>query len=302
MPRVKDLIRVAGCMIRQPNFRAPTIDMNGKTVVLTGPTEGGIGFETAKTLSSWGAKVILAGRNRDSTKAASEHIKSEVPNAALDTVDCDLSSLSSVDNCGKMVKSKLPERPDVLICNAGAIYEERQEREDGIDMTFAVCALGHHKLIYLLQPRRVVWVSGDIYVMAQGLADPSYKGFGTEAYTRACLARILLTRELKRWNQQNGVEMEVACLHPGVINSQFSKLGAVMKWLAKALLIDTVQGAQPSILLASMDGKEMKQHWDLPYYHSKHGWVELEEDDAAMKADVARHLFAECDRISGIER
>lgn len=302
MPRLKDLLRVANCMIGQPNFRAPKIDMNGKTIVLTGPTEGGIGFETAQTLSNWGAKVILAGRNQETTKAASEKIKSNVSNAKVDIVDCDLSSLSSVERCGTILKSIIPERPDVLICNAGMLNKKRQVSEDRIEMTFAVCALGHHKLIYLLQPKRVVWVSGDIYVMANGISDPDYQGFGVEAYSRACLARLLLARELKRWNMENGVDMEVACVHPGVINSEFSKMGTVLKWFAKALLIDTMQGAQPSILLASTKSEEMRQQWDLPYYHNKHGWVMLEDDDMAMKADVARNLFVKCDRICAIDR
>lgn len=39
--------------------------MNGKTVIVTGPT-GGIGKETAREIAKRGARVILACRNVDS--------------------------------------------------------------------------------------------------------------------------------------------------------------------------------------------------------------------------------------------
>lgn len=36
-----------GCMINQGNLTAPWVDMTGKNILITGPSIGGIGFETA---------------------------------------------------------------------------------------------------------------------------------------------------------------------------------------------------------------------------------------------------------------
>lgn len=45
------MLRVMGCVFRQGNFTAPEVDMTGKNVVVTGPSIGGIGFETALGLA-----------------------------------------------------------------------------------------------------------------------------------------------------------------------------------------------------------------------------------------------------------
>lgn len=48
---VNAFFRVIGCMFNQGNFVAPEADMSGKHVLVTGPTIGGIGFETALQLA-----------------------------------------------------------------------------------------------------------------------------------------------------------------------------------------------------------------------------------------------------------
>ena len=44
-------------------------DMQGKTVVVTGGNSG-IGFETAATLASMGARVLITARNADKGRSA----------------------------------------------------------------------------------------------------------------------------------------------------------------------------------------------------------------------------------------
>ena len=45
------MMRVLGCIFNQGSFTAPKVDMSDKTIVVTGPSIGGIGFETALGLA-----------------------------------------------------------------------------------------------------------------------------------------------------------------------------------------------------------------------------------------------------------
>lgn len=288
------------CLFNQPSFTAPPSDMTGKTVVLTGPTLGGIGFETAKTLATFGARVILAARNTSTAAEAAAAIRTAAPASSVQVLQCDLSQLHSVHKFAEDLAPLAPQGVDVLVCNAGATTRTARKTAEGVELTFAVCALGHHNLVHLLKPRRLVWVTGDIYVLASGMPDPFEEGTGEPAYFKACLARMLLAREWKRRAGGLGWTMEVVAVHPGVINSEFAKVNGVVKRIAASVLISVEQGAQASILSASAPSKDVHQEVALPYYHNKEGWIVLEEGDVAMDEAAAEELFEKCNEICGI--
>lgn len=293
------ILRVLNCIVYQPKFMAPIVDMSGKTVVVTGPTKGGIGYETALALAKFGARVILAARNPTTAQEAAEAIRSESPSSQIHRVQCDLFKLQSVSDCAEELKNLASSGVDVLVCNAGAEHHTGQMSEEGVEKTFAVCAMGHYKLINALQPRRVVWVTGDIYVLASKLPDPFLAEAGTQAYMRACLARLWLARELKARYEVAGTPMEVVCVHPGVVNSSFSKLRAMAKRIAGAILISPELGAQASILATTAPSADIHQNWVLPYYHNKQGWLNLPKDDLAMMSEEGKRLSIVCDEICG---
>lgn len=94
------------------------MDVNGKTVLLTGGSAG-IGREMARQLKSRGAKVILTGRD----PARLEAIKGE----GFEVIAADLSHADGVD----ALVAALEDRPiDILINNAG----------QGVDHDFRVAA------------------------------------------------------------------------------------------------------------------------------------------------------------------
>ena len=60
-------------------FKAPIVDMSNETVVITGPSRGGIGFETALALAQRGAQVLLAARNVEKAEKDAELIHESAP-------------------------------------------------------------------------------------------------------------------------------------------------------------------------------------------------------------------------------
>ena len=56
----------------------------------------GIGIETARVLALRGVHVVMAVRNTASGKKVKDEILKEIPNAKIDVMELDLSSLASV--------------------------------------------------------------------------------------------------------------------------------------------------------------------------------------------------------------
>lgn len=290
---MSNLLRVLRCVIGQPSFTAPCTDLSSQTILLTGPTRGGIGYTTAKILASFGARVILAARNPTTAAEAVSQIQAEVPGANVSFVKCDLADLGSVRTCSEVLRDV---SVDVLICNAGLLTQGLEKTVKGVEMTFAVCVLGHHLLIELLKPRRVVWVTGDIYVLSRGVVTPYREDGGFGAYTDACLARLWVARE---WKKRG---LEIVCVHPGAVRTGLNKAEGIMKRIEGWVLIDAEQGAQASVLVASLPNEDIHQDWDVPYYHNKFGWMQLTEEDKAINEEEGKKLFELCDEVCGIRR
>lgn len=292
--------RVAKDMMFQGNFKAPEVDMSGKTVVITGPSRGGIGFETALAIAQQGAQVLLAARNVEKATSDLEIIASHTGQAGkLKVFKCDVSSSESAHECAKEIL-KAHSTVDVLINNAGAVFEEEKTVGAGVEISFATCVLGHHVLNHKLKPRRIVWVTGDIYAISDGTANPYFKGAGVSAYADACLARLMLALEMKR----RGICQEIVAVHPGVIRSQFIKpkgcLEGAMLATCDWARIDVVAGAQSSIYAATCPSRDFPD--ETIYFHNKYGWYVLEPSDLAMNTERSQALFDECDQLCSIAR
>ncbi|KAF3665212.1 Short-chain dehydrogenase TIC 32, chloroplastic [Capsicum annuum] len=73
------------------------IDGSALTAIVTGASSG-IGAETARVLTLRGVHVIMGVRNISAGKQVKEAIIKDVPQAKIDALELDLSSLSSVRN------------------------------------------------------------------------------------------------------------------------------------------------------------------------------------------------------------
>lgn len=110
--------------------------MKNKICLITG-ANAGIGFETAKALSSKGFKVILVCRTEEKAKMAMEKILIGHAEAELDYALADLSSQAEIRNLAKNIITKYPVL-DVLINNAGIWYSDMQLTADGIERQWAI--------------------------------------------------------------------------------------------------------------------------------------------------------------------
>src|SRR5437870_2484785 len=110
--------------------------MAGKTCLVTGATAG-IGAVTARELARRGATVIIVGRSRERCQASVEAIRQETGNTGLEWLQADLSSQAEIRRLAKEFRDRHC-RLDVLVNNAGALFELRRESVDGIEMTFAL--------------------------------------------------------------------------------------------------------------------------------------------------------------------
>src|SRR5262245_188289 len=123
--------------------------MSGETCLVTGATSG-IGKQTALRLAMLGATVIIPARDAARGRAATEEIRQRVPNARLDIVTADLSSMAQVRRLADEIRAR-HDRLEVLVNNAGVITTRRTLTTDGFETTFATNHLGPFLLTNLLR-------------------------------------------------------------------------------------------------------------------------------------------------------
>jgi NAD(P)-dependent dehydrogenase (short-subunit alcohol dehydrogenase family) len=236
--------------------------MEGKVVLITGATDG-LGKETALTLAGAGATVVAAGRDPRKTATTVRDLVRETGNAAVEGLVADLSSQDQVRGLAREFLDRY-DHLDVLVNNAGAIFERREETEDGIERTFAVNHLAPFLLTNLLldvilasAPARVVTVSSVGH--RSGWLDfddlQNARGYdGNRAYAESKLANVLFTYELARRLEGTGVTANAA--DPGMartnIGTNNMSARAYLQLLAHRAMAGSVErGAKTSIYLAS---------------------------------------------------
>jgi retinol dehydrogenase 14 len=235
--------------------------MNGKTVLVTGATNG-IGEVAALELARMGASVCIVARNRAKGEAVLEEIEKATGNANLELFVADLSSMNDVRRVAEEFKAKHP-RLDVLINNAGGWFDKPQTTADGLEYTFAFNHLAYFLLTNLLldalkqsAPSRIVNVSSEAQSNGKINFDDlqserKYSSFS--AYSQSKLANVMFTYALARRLEGSGVS--VNALHPGFVNTGFgdnsSGFVRLVFPLIKRFAITPEQGADTMIYLAS---------------------------------------------------
>ena len=193
-------------------------DLAGAKILVTGATDG-LGRRVALELAGRGAAVLLHGRDRMRCEAALEEVRKEAGGEEPRCYVSDFSSLGEVRGLAQRILAD-HDRLDVIVNNAGIIAGERKEREDGIELTFAVNYLAPFLLTSLLVPllgdtvpSRVVNVSSAAQRPID-FDDPMLRrGYdGMRAYSQSKLAQVMFTFSLAERLSGRGVNTNA--LHP----------------------------------------------------------------------------------------
>jgi WW domain-containing oxidoreductase len=108
--------------------------LKDKVVICTGSTSG-IGFETARSLASIGAHVIIPYRNEEKYQETMKYFNQTVKDGKFTGIPLDLAEFSSIDKFVEEFK-KLNLPLHRLILNAGIMCgPERQVTKEGFEMT-----------------------------------------------------------------------------------------------------------------------------------------------------------------------
>ncbi|HNG71368.1 MAG TPA: SDR family oxidoreductase [Chitinophagales bacterium] len=241
--------------------------MNRKTILITGANSG-LGFEAAKQLAKQGHEIILLCRNKEKGEIAVSEIKSYSNNQNIHLYTANLASQKSIEAVAQQIKKDIS-KLDVLLNNAGGVFNNFQLSEDGIEMTIANNHFNYFWLTYYLfdllkngKDARIINVASDSHYSAKKIDIESFyqkKGnyFVLSAYEQSKLANVLFTYTLAE--KANPYNITVNALHPGFVYTPIGEkngnkfFGMVWSAASKLFGLSVEKGARSHIYLASSD-------------------------------------------------
>ncbi len=294
-------------------------DQSGKTFFITGANTG-IGFEAAKVFAARGGRVLLGSRNPKKGEVALDRIAGAHPGADTALVQIDLSDLASVRAAAAAVLQE--PRLDVLINNAGVMWNPKTITSDGFESQFGINHLGHFALTGLLLPllqatpdSRVVTISSGGHRMGDGdlywddiKADEEYHP--KKRYYASKLANLLFTYELDRRLRAKDSSTIAVAAHPGVSDTELNRYvtgfsGAMTRAampLMRPLVNTAEQGAWPTELAATAPGVEGGQYFGPSRRQEMSGPArQVDSSDASKDTAKAERLWDLSIEMTGVD-
>jgi retinol dehydrogenase-14 len=281
------------------------IDMHNKTVVVTGANSG-VGFVAAKQLAEAGAAIVMVCRDPERGETARAQIAASATSPAPQLFVADLSSQEEVRDVARDIDFAY-DRIDVLLNNAGGVFNKGERSTDGIETTFATNHLAPFLLTNLLQDQllaapaaRVVTVASEIYSRKLDLenlqGERSYNFF--KAYQQSKLCNVLFAFELARRLDETNVTSNV--VSPGPSKTGF---GANMTGPARTFTrimkatprFGTPEKGARTLIYATTD-PELEGVTGHFYYKEK----ELVTKPVTRNTEIAAHLWQISDEMCGL--
>ena len=279
-------------------------DQSGKTFFITGANTG-IGFEAAKVLAGKGGRVLLGCRNREKGEEALARIADAHPGADIALIDIDLADLASVTQAAGVVAQE--PRLDVLVNNAGVMWNPKTLTKDGFESQFGINHLGHFALTGLLldslmatPDSRIVTISSLGHL--RGREDIFWDDINADReyhprlrYYASKLANLLFTYELDRRLRGKGSSTIAVAAHPGwsdtelgrYVSGPFGLFMRVLTPLMRSRLNTAEEGAWPTELAATAPGVEGGQYFG-PGNRGEMSGPARQVDSSAASKDPAR--------------
>ncbi|MEO1249261.1 MAG: SDR family NAD(P)-dependent oxidoreductase [Pseudomonadota bacterium] len=219
------------------------IDLNGKTVVITGGTSG-LGAESARSMAAKGANVLITGRTLEKAQRVADGIAADT-GGNVSAEEVELGEFGSIRAFAERVVAKHP-HIDILINNAGVMACPYAETKDGFELQFGSNHLGHFLMTKLLMPAlgdgsRVVVLSSAAHQFAPvffddiGFKNTDYEKWA--AYGQSKTANALFAVGLNSRLKDKGAE--AFSVHPGVIETELGRHMTDEDWAMFAPLIES---------------------------------------------------------------
>lgn len=249
-----------GYVLARKRFNPMSASLRDKHILVTGASAG-LGFAAALELARRGASLTLVMRDRNKAQSTVAQLQRETGNDAIRYELADLSLMADVDALvARMNKGGRP--LDVLINNAGALFNPRAVTAEGLEQSFALLLLSPYRLTEGLKPlllrapapRVINVVSGGMYsqqLQVDQLQMPDTPDYsGSVAYARQKRALMVLTQEWAAQWEKEGIV--VNAMHPGWADTpgvrsalpQFRKL-------TRRVLRSSQEGADTIVWLAA---------------------------------------------------
>ena len=219
--------------------------------------------------------------SKDKAEKSVADLKEQTGNERIACEVADLSLMSDVHAlCDRLLAAGEP--IDMLINNAGALFNPRQQTAEGLEKSFALLLLSPYilteRLLPLLEqapsPRVVNVLSGGMYAQKIDVDDlQSQRGeySGAEAYARAKRGLMILTEEwADRWSDSG---IAVNAMHPGWADTPGVETALPGFYrLTKPLLRTPEEGADTVVWLAASTeaGKVSGKFWLDREQHPSH--------------------------------
>ncbi len=205
--------------------------MKDKTVVITGATSG-LGRATALQLAQKGAFVVIVARSNTKANGVIKEIKNKGGNGQF--IISDLSSMEETKGAAESI-TKVADRLDVLINNAGAYFSKYIETSEGFESTLALNYLSpflltHHLIEQMEQTTteygeaQIINISSIMHKGPINWDDLNYKETtynGNSAYYQSKHLLTSITYYLSRKLKEMGIT--VNCIHPGFVKTALAQ-------------------------------------------------------------------------------
>ena len=266
-----------------PKPKAGKVDMSGRRVVVTGASRGSIGYETARTLASWGANVAVTCL--EDSAALQESLRSDlgrlgIGQEGVSARSMDLRDARSVAEFAAWYEDRHGRELHVLINNAGihldllARHKEPMLSADGFEIHWRTNYLGTFHLTSLLLPllmeggrrsgdARIINVVSHLHDRGCNARffEESVDYNSWQAYGQSKLALVHFSRELQR-RYAGQCNLQSVALHPGCSCTNMTFRGLreypalwravrMFEPLESLVLLSPAQGAQTPITCAT---------------------------------------------------